>query len=100
MLKLFSRLKINVHISARQFSAPANELGEKLSLDKFFSTKSDPNYELTDETALKYMKLSAELSLIRFKDEKEMLQYKDDFQAALLFIKKLEEVNVTHLLMT
>ena len=41
------------------------------------------------------MKMAAELSLIsRFKDQEEMLQYKNDFQAALLFIKKLEEVHI------
>ena len=41
------------------------------------------------------MKMAADLSLIKFKDEEEMLRYKNDFQSALLFIKKLEEVNVS-----
>jgi hypothetical protein len=37
--------------------------------------------------------MAADLSLIsRFKDQQELLQYKNDFQAALLFIKKLDEV--------
>jgi len=40
------------------------------------------------------MHMAADLSLIRFKDEEEMLQYKNDFQSALLFIKKLDEVDV------
>jgi len=41
------------------------------------------------------MKMAADLSLIsRFKDQEEMLQYKKDFQSALLFIKKLEEVEI------
>lgn len=41
------------------------------------------------------MKMAADLSLIsRFKDQEEMLQYKRDFQSALLFIKKLEEVEI------
>jgi len=41
------------------------------------------------------MRMAADLSLIsRFKDEQELLQYKNDFQAALLFIKKLDEVEV------
>jgi hypothetical protein len=40
------------------------------------------------------MKMSADLSLIKFKDEEEMLQYKVDFQSALMFIKKLEDINV------
>ena len=41
------------------------------------------------------MKMAADLSLIRFKDEAEMLQYKKDFQSALLFVRKLEEVDVS-----
>jgi len=41
------------------------------------------------------MRMASELSLIsRFKSEEELLQYKSDFQAALMFIKKLEEVEV------
>jgi hypothetical protein len=40
------------------------------------------------------MKMAADLSLIRFKDQEELLRYKSDFQSALLFIKKLDEVNV------
>jgi hypothetical protein len=66
----------------------------RLSLDEFFSS-SIPGYTLPDQRALEYMKMAAELSLIsRFRDEAEMLQYKNDFQAALLFIKKLEEVSI------
>jgi len=39
--------------------------------------------------------MAAELSLItRFKNEAELLQSQSDFQAALLFIKKLEEVPI------
>ena len=68
---------------------------QRLSLDKFFSAQKDPSYQLTDEKALEYMRMAADLSLIsRFKDETELLQYKNDFQAALLFIKKLDEVEV------
>ena len=70
------------------------ESSEKLSLDTFFS--STQQYSLSDEKALQYMKMAADLSLIKFKDEEEMLRYKNDFQSALLFIKKLEEVNVSH----
>jgi hypothetical protein len=41
------------------------------------------------------MRMAADLSLIsRFRDEGELLQYKNDFQAALMFIKKLDEVRV------
>jgi hypothetical protein len=66
-----------------------------LSLDAFFSAQKDPNYQLSDEKALQYMRMAADLSLIsRFKDEQELLQYKNDFQAALMFIKKLDEVEI------
>lgn len=41
------------------------------------------------------MKMSADLTKLRFKDEEEMLRYKTDFQAALMFIKKLEEIDVS-----
>ena len=64
-------------------------------MDKFFSEHKDPQYQLSDEKPLEYMRMAADLSLIsRFKDEAELLQYKNDFQAALLFIKKLDEVEV------
>ena len=50
---------------------------------------------MSDEKAMDYMQMAADLSLIsRFKDKEEMLQYKNDFQAALMFIKKLEEVEI------
>ena len=53
---------------------------QRLSLDQFFSAQKDPEYTLTDEKALQYMQMAAELSLIsRFKDEEEMHQYKTDF---------------------
>jgi hypothetical protein len=67
----------------------------RLSLDRFFSEQKDPSYQLTDERTLEYMRMAADLSLIsRFKNEDELLQYKNDFQAALMFIKKLDEVQV------
>ena len=52
----------------------------RLSLDRFFSEQKDPSYQLTDEKALEYMRMAADLSLIsRFKNEEELLQYKNDF---------------------
>ena len=51
--------------------------------------------ELTDEQALEYMHFAARLSTFRFKTDEEMLQFKADFQAALAFIDKLEEVDVS-----
>lgn len=38
--------------------------------------------------------MAADLSLIKFDNENEMLTFKNDFQSALLFIKKIEEVDV------
>jgi hypothetical protein len=48
-------------------------------LDEFFSNTKDSSYNLSDENALKYMKMSAELSLIKFKNEEELISFKNDF---------------------
>ena len=53
------------------------------------------DFALSDEKALKYMHFAAKLAVIRFKDDEEMLQFKGDFQAALAFIGKLDEVDVS-----
>ena len=53
------------------------------------------DFALSDEKALKYMHFAAKLAVIGFKDDKEMLQFKGDFQAALAFIGKLDEVDVS-----
>ena len=91
MLSVLSKRIIKVNNNIRSF---AFSTGNRLSLDKFFS-KSDSDYTLSDEKAMAYMQMAADLSLIsRFKDPAEMLQYKNDFQAALMFIKKLEEIKV------
>lgn len=89
MLKFTSKHSYRIH-SYRVFSTtPA-----RLSLDKFYSEQKT-DYTLSDERALEYMRMAADLSLIsKFKDEQEMLQYKSDFQSALMFIKKLEEVHI------
>lgn len=53
---------------------------KRLSLDEFFSKSKNPEYTLSDEKAMSYMQMAADLSLIsRFKDREEMLQYKNDF---------------------
>mmetsp|Transcript_86769 Transcript_86769/g.119430 ORF Transcript_86769/g.119430 Transcript_86769/m.119430 type:complete len:123 (+) Transcript_86769:172-540(+) len=49
---------------------------------------------LSDEQALKYMTFAAKCSLVSFKDQEEMLSFKEDFSAALKFISKLDEVDV------
>ena len=40
------------------------------------------------------MQMALDLSRISFEDEEEMIAYTSDFQAALLFAKKLDEIDV------
>ena len=49
---------------------------------------------MTDETCLKYMNFAAKMAFVRFKDQEEMLSFKNDFNAALSFIGKLDEIDV------
>ena len=49
---------------------------------------------LTDEQALEYMTFAARMAMVTFKDEDEMLSFKNDFNAALSFIGKLDEVDI------
>ena len=82
----------------RQFSKLSNESDDvknvpRISLDDFYSSLTD--FSLTDEEALEYMKFSARLGMVSFKDDDEMLSFKNDFQAALAFIGKLDEVDVS-----
>lgn len=89
MLSYFRRLPYK-----RLSMVQCSQFSERLSLDAFFSSNKS-EYTLSDEKAMTYMQMAADLSLIsRFKDKDEMLQYKNDFQAALMFIKKLEEIEV------
>ena len=50
--------------------------------------------ELSDEVALKYLNYAAKSSMLSFKDDEELLSYKNDFNQALSFINKIEEVDV------
>ena len=50
--------------------------------------------ELTDDQALEYMNFAANLAMVKFKDEKEMLDFKAAFVACLAFLGKLDEVDV------
>ena len=52
---------------------------------------------LTDEKALEYMTFASRLANVSFKDDAEMLSFKADFSAALAFITKLDEVDVSYL---
>ena len=64
---------------------------ERISLDKFYSDVAQ--FNLSDGKALEYMSFSAKLSSLKFGSDAEMLQFKSDFQAALAFIKKLDDVD-------
>ena len=64
----------------------------RISLDDFYSTVGD--FAITDEKALEYMTYSSKQAMVSFKDQEEMMSFKNDFQAALAFIQKLDEVDV------
>lgn len=64
-----------------------------ISLEEFYSTIA--GIEMSDEEALGYMTFAADISYVSFKDQAEMMSFKGDFQAALAFIQKLDEVDVS-----
>ena len=64
-----------------------------LNLTQFYSQMDET--ELSDEKALSYMTLGAKLSNLTFKDEAEMLSYRNDFNQALKFISILDTLEVT-----
>ena len=68
-------------------------LAPRFSLEKFYSSIAE--IKLTEAEALEYMKFSAKMAMVSFKDEEELLSFKGDFQAALAFIQKLDEVDVS-----
>ena len=65
----------------------------RLCLEDFYATVAD--FTLTDEEAMDYMKYSSKMAMVSFKDEDELMSFKVDFQAALAFIQKLDEVDVS-----
>ena len=80
----------------RAFSATTDQsddltLVPRLSLEEFYSSVAD--FTISDQEAHEYMTWSAKLAMVRFKDEEEMMSFKGDFQAALAFIGKLDEVD-------
>ena len=64
----------------------------RISLDDFYASLTD--FTITDEEALEYMNFAAKQAMVTFKDQEEMLSFKGDFQAALAFIQKLDEVDI------
>ena len=69
-----------------------NENYPPLSLDQFYSELE--NFKLSDSDAVSYMEFAAKNAAVKFNNQEEMLQFKGDFQAALAFIGKLDEVDV------
>ena len=65
----------------------------RISLDDFYASVTD--FKLSDEEALRYMTFAAKMAMVSFKDQEEMLDFKGDFQAALAFIQKLDDVDVS-----
>ena len=64
----------------------------RVCLDDFYASVTD--FIITDEEALEYMNFAARQAMVSFKDQEEMMSFKGDFQAALAFIQKLDEVDV------
>ena len=91
-------LPLNTVVTNRMAFATKTEKSDDLgavdsfSLDAFYmDTKAVP---LTDEEAKRYMDFGAKLAMVSFKDDAEMMSFKNDFSAALGFLDKLDEVDV------
>ena len=50
--------------------------------------------KLDDSKALEYMSFAAKMAQVTFKDEAEMLSFRNDFNSALKFISILDTVDV------
>ena len=64
----------------------------RICLDQFYESVTD--FTISDQEALEYMNFAARQAMVSFKDQEEMMSFKGDFQAALAFIQKLDEVDV------
>jgi len=64
-----------------------------ISLEDFYATSIQQ--DISDEKILEYMRFAAKLSMFEFKNDQELLLFKSDFKAALQFINKLDEVDVS-----
>ena len=72
----------------------SDDLAERplIEIDKFYEQMNDAE-DLTDDQAFEYMTFGAKLAQIKFKDEAELLSYRNDFDAALKFISILDNVD-------
>ena len=66
-----------------------------ISLETFYDSVAD--ITMSDEDALKYMTFAANISYVSFKNQAEMMSFKGDFAAALSFIQKLDELDVSEM---
>ena len=49
----------------------------RISLDDFYDTVSD--FKITDAKALEYMTYSSKQAMVSFRDQEEMMSFKNDF---------------------
>ena len=63
-----------------------------IKLDEFYA--DCPEVVMSDEQALHYMNFAADLAMVSFKDDQEMLDFKEAFLCCLTFLGKLDEVDV------
>ena len=88
-----SRGLIGIVPNARQFSAPAKDWRDlpRFSIEDFLANKD--NFQVDDKVVSSYISKAAKHSLIKFQSETEETQFKDDFKSALVFVRKLQEVD-------
>ena len=88
---LFSNRMMAFSTTSKEESDDLSQI-PRFSLDEFYV--SNDTTPLTDEQAKTYMEFGAKLAMVTFKDEAEMMSFKNDFSAALGFLDKLDEVDV------
>ena len=49
----------------------------RISLDEFYN--STAGFKITDEKALEYMTYSSKMAMVSFRDQEEMMSFKNDF---------------------
>ena len=81
-------------IQFRSFSAPGKNWREleEFSVEDFLENKTGFNMD-TDILRM-YVQKAAKHSLIKFEKKEQEEQFLSDFRHALIFVKKLDEVNV------
>jgi hypothetical protein len=75
---------------ARSFSSWHNH--KTFSIESFLEDKS--NFKISDDMLEIYVNKAAKLSLIKFESASEREQLSNDFRSALIFTKKLSDVEI------